>query len=189
MAPRGAGARTISANSGSAHPGPRNQSLSSGRIRRCPERRDRAVRAVPLRMSSVTGVRADSTLDGPARWIPDPRSARLAGVLAAISTRCGERAVSADQSARAGELAAEYDDQYDLAMERITATLEPETLRQIRRVAGPRGVSKFLSMAARERLARLELLGLLDDLDAKHGAPEKAVARKVKRDASRIFRR
>jgi hypothetical protein len=28
---------------------------------------------------------------------------------------------------------------------------------------------------ARERLARLELLGLLDELDAKHGAAEKAV--------------
>jgi hypothetical protein len=46
-----------------------------------------------------------------------------------------------------------------------------------------------MSMAARERLARLELLGLLDELDAKHGAPEKAVAGKIKRDARRIFRR
>jgi hypothetical protein len=34
-----------------------------------------------------------------------------------------------------------------------------------------------------------QLLGLLDELDAKHGAPEKAVAGKIKRDARRIFRR
>jgi hypothetical protein len=74
-------------------------------------------------------------------------------------------------------------------MERVTATLEAETLRAIRRVAGPRGVSKFLSLAARERLARLELLGLLDDLDVKHGPPDKAVVSEVKRDARRIFRR
>lgn len=74
-------------------------------------------------------------------------------------------------------------------MERITATLEADTLREIRRVAGPRGVSRFLSMAARERLARLELLGLLDELDARHGKPEKAAIADVKRDARRIFRR
>lgn len=74
-------------------------------------------------------------------------------------------------------------------MERITATLEPETLREIRRVAGPRGVSKFLRLAARERLARLRILGLLDELDAKHGPRDKAVTAKINRDAHRIFRR
>jgi hypothetical protein len=74
-------------------------------------------------------------------------------------------------------------------MERVTASPETETLRAIRRVAGSRGVSKFLSLAARERLARLELLGLLDDLDVKHGSPDKAVVLEVKRDARRTFRR
>jgi hypothetical protein len=74
-------------------------------------------------------------------------------------------------------------------MERVTATLEAETLKKIRRVAGPRGVSRFLSIAARERLARLELLGLLDELDARHGPPDRAVRDGVDRDARRIFRR
>lgn len=74
-------------------------------------------------------------------------------------------------------------------MERVTATLDKETLATIRRVAGSRGVSRFLSVAARERLARLELLGLLDDLDTKHGAPPKGVRAEVSRDARRIFRR
>lgn len=74
-------------------------------------------------------------------------------------------------------------------MERITTTLDDEIVRKIRRVAGPRGVSSFLNVAARERLARLELQGLLDDLDAKHGRVPDAVRSEVARDARRIFRR
>jgi hypothetical protein len=72
-------------------------------------------------------------------------------------------------------------------MERVTATLDEEILEKIRRVAGPRGVSSFLNVAARERLARLELRGLLDELDAKHGAVPRAVREEVRRDAKRIF--
>ncbi|HEU4733936.1 MAG TPA: hypothetical protein VFT22_38860 [Kofleriaceae bacterium] len=74
-------------------------------------------------------------------------------------------------------------------MERVTATIDERTLAQIRRVAGPRGVSSFLAIAARERLARLELLDLLDELDAKHGAPSSAIRAEVARDARRMFRR
>jgi hypothetical protein len=73
-------------------------------------------------------------------------------------------------------------------VERVTATLDEEVLEKIRRVAGPRGVSSFLNVAARERLARLELRGLLDELDAKHGAVPRAVREEVRRDAKRIFR-
>jgi hypothetical protein len=73
-------------------------------------------------------------------------------------------------------------------MERVTATLDAETLAKIRRVAGPRGVSRFLNLAARERLARLELRGLLDEMDAKHGAPPAALRAEIARDARRIFR-
>jgi hypothetical protein len=74
-------------------------------------------------------------------------------------------------------------------MERVTATIDQHTLTRIRRVAGRRGVSSFLTVAAKERLARLELLGLLDELDAKHGAPSATVRAEVARDARRIFRR
>jgi hypothetical protein len=72
---------------------------------------------------------------------------------------------------------------------RVTTTFDKHTLAQIRRVAGPRGVSSFLATAAKERLARLELLGLLDELDAEHGAPIASVRADVTRDARRIFRR
>jgi len=74
-------------------------------------------------------------------------------------------------------------------MKRVTATIDRQTLSRIRRLAGPRGVSGFLAVAARERLARLELLGLLDELDAKHGASSEVVRAEVARDARRLFRR
>jgi hypothetical protein len=84
---------------------------------------------------------------------------------------------------------AEYELQYASRMERVTTTIDERTLTQIRRVAGRRGVSSFLAVAAQERLARLELLGLLDELDATHGAPSPAIRAEVARDARRIFRR
>ena len=74
-------------------------------------------------------------------------------------------------------------------MERVTATMDDETLARIREVAGPRGVSSFLETAARERLARLELIGLLDELDARHGAPSPAVRRQVDAQARKAFGR
>ena len=78
---------------------------------------------------------------------------------------------------------------YEKVVERITATIDEHTLTRIRRIAGPRGVSSFLAAAAKERLARLELLDLLGELDAKHGAPSAAIRAEVARDARRIFRR
>jgi hypothetical protein len=45
-----------------------------------------------------------------------------------------------------------------------------------------------LQAAARERLSRLRLLGLLDDLDARYGKPSAAVKRAVAKDARRVFR-
>ena len=74
-------------------------------------------------------------------------------------------------------------------MERITTTIDDETLAEIREVAGPRGVSAFLRAAASERLSRLRLLGLLDELDARHGAPSTSVRRAVAKDARALFRR
>ena len=71
----------------------------------------------------------------------------------------------------------------------MTATIDARTLARIKRVAGPRGVSKFLAAAAEDRLARLEVLGLLDELDARHGRPSAGVRAEVTRDARRIFGR
>ena len=72
-------------------------------------------------------------------------------------------------------------------MERITATFDAKTAAAMRRVAGKRGVSAFLQEAARERLARLELIQLLDHLDAKYGAPTADVIAEVDEEAEKIF--
>ena len=72
-------------------------------------------------------------------------------------------------------------------MERITATFDRATAAAIRKVAGKRGVSAFLQQAARERLARLQVLQLLDELDAEYGAPSAAEADAVAREASAVF--
>jgi len=85
--------------------------------------------------------------------------------------------------------ARKYESEYAFGVERVTATIDERTLTRIKRVAGPRGVSKFLAVAAKERLARMELIGLLDDLDAKHGAPTAAQRAEIDRDMRRIFRR
>ena len=74
-------------------------------------------------------------------------------------------------------------------MERVTTTIDGETLAAIRELAGPRGVSSFLQAAARERLKRLRLLGLLDELDARYGKPTASVMRAVAKDARQVFRR
>jgi hypothetical protein len=74
-------------------------------------------------------------------------------------------------------------------MERVTATIDSETLEAIREISGPRGVSAFLQAAARERVARLRVLGLLDELDARYGKPSATVQRAVASHARRIFRR
>jgi hypothetical protein len=74
-------------------------------------------------------------------------------------------------------------------VERITTTIDAVTLAAIRRVAGRRGVSRFLQEAAKRELARLELIGLLDELDATHGRSSDEQRREIDRDARRIFRR
>ena len=74
-------------------------------------------------------------------------------------------------------------------MERVTATIDEETLSAIREVAGPRGVSAFLQRAAQEKLKRLHLLEMLDELDARYGKPSPRTMNAIAKDARRIFRR
>lgn len=72
-------------------------------------------------------------------------------------------------------------------MERITTTIDAETLREIRKLAGKRGVSRFLQEAAKERLARIRILALLDELDIKHGEPSPALEAEIDADMRDIF--
>jgi hypothetical protein len=86
-------------------------------------------------------------------------------------------------------LGSEYDFEYDRGMERVTVTIDEQTAAAIRRIAGPRGVSRFLQLAARERLGRLGVLKMLDELDAKHGKPTATVRADVASKARRLFRK
>lgn len=70
----------------------------------------------------------------------------------------------------------------------MTTTIDSETLREIRRIAGKRGVSRFLQAAARERLARIRTLGLLDELDAQYGAPSSELKAEVDAEMRKLFR-
>jgi hypothetical protein len=72
-------------------------------------------------------------------------------------------------------------------MERVTMSIDSQTLEKIRHVAGPRGVSAFVHKACEEKLARNELLALLDELDAKYGPPTLGMMRAIDADARRIF--
>jgi hypothetical protein len=72
-------------------------------------------------------------------------------------------------------------------MERITVTIPKKTLDGIKRVAGPRGVSKFLTQAANDRLAYTDLLTLLDEYDEKYGKPSPKLVREIDRDMRKIF--
>jgi hypothetical protein len=77
--------------------------------------------------------------------------------------------------------------QYEYDVERVTVTIDEKTMARIRRIAGNRGVSRFLASAARDRLARVEILALLDELDAKHGAASEAERARIDRDMRKIF--
>ena len=74
-------------------------------------------------------------------------------------------------------------------MERITVTIEERHLTRIRKVVGSRGVSRFVNEAVARHLARQEVLGMLDELDAKHGAPSQQLKTEVDREARDFFGR
>lgn len=66
-------------------------------------------------------------------------------------------------------------------------TIPKATLAKIKRAAGPRGVSAFLTEAAQAHLARRELQRWFDEMDAKHGKAPASLVRKIDRDMRKIF--
>ena len=67
-----------------------------------------------------------------------------------------------------------------MSKEKVSATLDRETLNEIRKMVGPRRVSSFLSQAAKEKLQRARILAYLDELDAKHGTVKERTRRLAK---------
>jgi hypothetical protein len=72
-------------------------------------------------------------------------------------------------------------------MERITVTIPKKTLDRIKRIVGPRGVSRFLADAAKTKLAREDLTAWFDEMEARHGKPSPKLVREIDRDMRKIF--
>lgn len=66
-------------------------------------------------------------------------------------------------------------------------TIPKRTLNDIKRVAGPRGVSRFLAEAAKAKLAREDLYAWFDEMDARYGKPSPKLVREIDRDMRKIF--
>src|SRR6266567_8024152 len=86
-------------------------------------------------------------------------------------------------------VARKYDPEYESNVERITISIDKQTLKWIKEVAGSRGVSKFLTQAARKQLARARLIAWLDEKDEKYGRSTKAERARTYADMRKIFGR
>lgn len=75
-----------------------------------------------------------------------------------------------------------------MATERVTATYDAELIAAVRQLVGARQVSAFLNEAVREKLAKIRLLQLIDELDAKYGAPTPAEMAAVSAEAEELLR-
>lgn len=83
-------------------------------------------------------------------------------------------------------IARKYEPKYESSVERITISIDKQTLNWIKEVAGRRGVSKFLTEAARKQLARARMIALLDELDEKYGRSTKAERARIYRDMRKL---
>lgn len=66
---------------------------------------------------------------------------------------------------------------------RISVTLERKVADELRRVAGPCGVSAFVNEAVKQRLQAIRLRRLLDELEQEHGPIPAAVQAEVDKPA------
>ncbi len=72
--------------------------------------------------------------------------------------------------------------------ERVSATLDRDLVEEINAITGnKRKFSAFLNEAVRHYLRRYQALKLLDELDAKHGAPTSEEQASVRSEYSEIF--
>lgn len=62
-----------------------------------------------------------------------------------------------------------------VATEKISATVDTELLAEIRAIAGPRGLSSFVTTALRRELERARLREFLDELMEQVGPPDEAM--------------
>lgn len=66
-------------------------------------------------------------------------------------------------------------------------TIPKPTLIAIKRAAGSRGVSRFLTEAAKAHLARQELERWFAEMDERHGKASAALVRRIDSDMRKVF--
>jgi len=59
-----------------------------------------------------------------------------------------------------------------MATEKLSATVEAELLAEVRAIAGPRGLSNFVTVALRHEVERMRLREFLDELAGEIGPPD-----------------
>lgn len=62
-----------------------------------------------------------------------------------------------------------------MATEKLSATVEAELLAEVRAIAGPRGLSSFVSSALRHEVERMRLREFLDELAEEIGPPDETM--------------
>jgi hypothetical protein len=70
---------------------------------------------------------------------------------------------------------------------KLSMTLDTALVRQIRTRAGERGLSAFVNRAVAERLQRLRILDLLEDIEREHGVPSARSRAKARSALAHIF--
>ena len=80
-----------------------------------------------------------------------------------------------------------YDSEYEFSVERITISIDKKTLKRIKALAGARGVSRFLTVAARERLGRMGWQELMVEMEDRWGKPTQPELDEVDRDMRKAF--
>jgi hypothetical protein len=76
-----------------------------------------------------------------------------------------------------------------MSTQKVSATLDDDIVDEIRKTVGPRGFSRFLSEAARDRLQRMRILALLDEMDAKQGPPDARARKLAEKRIARVLQR
>jgi hypothetical protein len=74
-----------------------------------------------------------------------------------------------------------------MATEKISATVDQDVVDEIRELVGPRGVSSFLTEAAREKLQRARILTYLKELDDTYGEPDARDRKLAKRKLAKVL--
>ena len=74
-----------------------------------------------------------------------------------------------------------------MATEKISATVDKDVVEEIREMVGPRGVSSFLTEAAREKLQRARILAYLGELDEAHGKPDARARKEAARRLAKVL--